>query len=98
MSQYQIRQAFGFRGRAYKQGETVEFEDELAKAYGPDYMVPAPKSVEDIVANKQVTDAHTSTASAEAIPEPEPATEPEPTPEPDAQPEPAEKPKKKGRR
>lgn len=96
MSQYQIRQAFGFRGRAYKQGEIVEFEDDLARAYGPDYMVPAPKSVEDIVANKQVTDADTRTASVEATAEPEPAVEPETTPEPE--PEPAEKPKKKGRK
>ena len=41
--------------------ETVEFDDELAKRYGPDYLTPSTQSVDDVVRTKQVTDSDTKT-------------------------------------
>jgi hypothetical protein len=58
---YKVARGFGDGVNQYVEGQTVEFDDELAKRYGPDYLTPSTQSVDDVVRTKQVTDSDTKT-------------------------------------
>ena len=60
-SAYKVVRGFGDGVNQYVEGQTVEFDDELAKRYGPDYLTPVSEAVDDVVQTKQVTEADTKT-------------------------------------